>query len=161
MLFRSVGFAVKQELVLLNHDLSGIPGRGVPSEWLLLRRARKADVLTSLVVDGLAFGPLWAMDADGLVDACHATPQHRFRVATIGSAVVGFAISGRSGKNAYLQRLAVDPSQHGRGIGRTLTLDALRWARRSRCSGMLVNTHVGNDVAVNLDRKSTRLNSSH
>ena len=64
----------------------------------------------------------------------------------------GFAISGRSGKNAYLQRLAVDPSQHGRGIGRTLTLDALRWARRSRCSGMLVNTHVGNDVAVNLYR---------
>lgn len=144
------GFAVRQELALLHHDLSGIRGRVVPCESLMLRRGRNADLLAAAHVDGRAFGGLWAMDVTGLADARTATPQHRFRIAAHGNDVVGFAVSGRSGKHGYLQRLAVDPAQQGRGVGRALTLDSLRWARRNRCASMLVNTHVDNETALGL-----------
>jgi ribosomal protein S18 acetylase RimI-like enzyme len=65
---------------------------------------------------------------------------------------LGFAVSGRAGHHSYLQRLAVDPALHGRGIGSALTMDALRWARRHRCDSMLVNTHVENSAALGLYR---------
>jgi ribosomal-protein-alanine N-acetyltransferase len=66
--------------------------------------------------------------------------------------VAGYAISGRAGHSAYLQRLAVEPSKQQRGIGRALTIDSLVWAKRHRCGGVLVNTHVDNDPALGLYR---------
>jgi len=144
------GFGVRQELALLHHDLSGVRGRVVPCESLMLRRGRNADLVAAAHLDGRAFGPLWAMDVTGIADARVATPHHRFRIAADGVDVVGFAVSGRAGRHGYLQRLAVDPAQQGRGIGRALTMDALRWARRHRCASVLVNTHVENEVALGL-----------
>ena len=44
--------------------------------------------------------------------------------------VVAYAITGRAGDIGYLQRLAVDPDHHHRGIGSALVLDSLGWARR-------------------------------
>lgn len=144
------GFTVRQELALLHHDLHGIRGRIVPCESLMLRRGRNADLVSAAHLDGRAFGPLWAMDPTGLADARTATPHHRFRIAADGATMVGFAVSGRAGRHGYLQRLAVDPAQHGRGIGRALTMDALRWACRHRCTSMLVNTHIDNEAALGL-----------
>ena len=146
------GFSVRQELALLHHTLDGVRAAVVPCESLLLQRGRRTDLGALADLDRRAFGPLWAMDVTGIIDACDATPHHRLRLALVGTSVVGFAISGRAGRNAYLQRLAVDPGHQGAGIGRALTLDALRWARRHRCSGMLVNTHVENATALGLYR---------
>lgn len=146
------GFTVRQELALLAHELVGVRASVVPCESLLLQRGRRADLVALSIVDRRAFGPLWAMDVAGIADACNATPHHRLRVAFEGTEIVGFAVSGRAGRNSYLQRLAVDPSHQGKGIGRALTQDALRWARRHRCTGMLVNTHVENETALGLYR---------
>ena len=150
--YLETGFTVRQELSLLNHGLNGVRASVVPCESLLLQRGRRADLVGLSRVDGRGFGALWAMDSEGIVDACNATPHHRLRVAFDGTDIVGFAVSGRAGRSAYLQRLAVDPVHQGKGIGRALTQDALRWARRHRCSGMLVNTHVENETALGLYR---------
>lgn len=146
------GFSVRQELSLLSHGLAGVRGSVVPSESLLLRRGRRTDLASLAVVDRSAFGPLWAMDVHGVADACQATPHHRLRIALEDSAVIGFAVSGRAGRSAYLQRLAVAPESQGHGVGRALTVDALRWARRQRCTSMMVNTHVENETALALYR---------
>lgn len=145
--FLEAGFRVRQELVLLQHPLEGVRSTVIRSEHLLMRRGHTADLPALAVIDRRAFGTMWAMDVGGIVDACGATPHHRLRVAAHGAVPVGFAVSGRAGRSAYLQRLAVDPDVQGQGVGRELTLDSLRWARRHRCSSVLVNTHVDNERA--------------
>jgi len=92
------------------------------------------------------------LDDAGLTDALTATPHTRFQVVVDRNTlrVVGYAISGRSGRNGYLQRLAVDPSEQGRGLGRWLVMDGLRWLSRWRADQCVVNTQWGNDVALSL-----------
>ena len=92
-----------------------------------------------------AFRDRWKV----LGDALAATPLSRFRVATDGRPV-GYAITGRAGRRGYLQRLAVDPDHHRRGIGVALVADSLRWLRRAGASAAVVNTQVGNDGALAL-----------
>ena len=42
------------------------------------------------------------------------------------------------------------PRRPGRGHGRDLTVEALRWARHRRCLSMLVNTQESNTRALGL-----------
>lgn len=147
------GFAVRQELTLLSHDLTDLRLLRVPGALdggPVLRRGRTADLVALALTDRRAFGAMWCMDLQGIVDACAATPNHRLRTVMEGSQVLAYAVTGRAARSAYLQRLAVDPDAQGRGLGRMLTVDALRWARRHRCTTMLVNTHVDNEAALNL-----------
>ncbi len=149
------GFTVRQELTLLQHDLAALRSLRMPGMLEtspLLRRGRVGDLVALALIDRRAFGPLWNMDVVGISDACGATPNHRLRIALSGSSIHGYAVSGRAGRSAYLQRLAVDPDAQGCGIGRMLTIDSLRWARRHRCTSMLVNTHIDNEIALNLYR---------
>jgi ribosomal protein S18 acetylase RimI-like enzyme len=102
-----------------------------------------------LVVDHNAFPPFWRLDEPGLRDALAATPAARFRVATAPD-VIGYAVSGRAGRRGYLQRLAVEPARQGRGLGRALVLDGMRWMRRWGAHEAVVNTQLGNDRALAL-----------
>ena len=148
--FLAAGFAEAERLHLLSHSLSDLPS--VRSPGARLRKARDRDHGAVLRVDHLAFPSFWQLDDAGLADALTATPRARFQVAVddATSRVVGYAISGRSGRNGYLQRLAVDPAQQGRGLGRWLVLDGLRWLARWRAEQCVVNTQWGNEVALAL-----------
>ena len=143
--FHSAGFAQKERLHILRHDLSGeLPELDVP-----LRRARRRDRPQVLDVDRLAFDSFWYLGADGLDEALNATSSVRFRV-TEGTAVTGYAVCGRALDIGYLQRLAVHPDHTGRGLGAALVVDALRWLRRRRGRMMLVNTQESNASALAL-----------
>ncbi len=63
------------------------------------------------------------------------------------SATTSPAEAGRLG---YLQRLAVLPEHHGRGIGTTLIGDSLEWCVRKGCQSVLVNTQEANSRALAL-----------
>ena len=148
--FLAAGFAEAERLHLLSRDLSDLPTCRVPGARL--RRARTRDREAVLRIDHGAFPSFWQLDDAGLTDALTATPHARFQVAvddTTGR-VVGYAVSGRSGRNGYLQRLAVDPAEQGRGLGRWLVLDGLRWLTRWRADQCVVNTQWGNEVALGL-----------
>lgn len=160
--FEACGFTVEQSLALLRIDPAVAPRRprrrGDQSWSLSSTTSRRLHPLA--VIDRAAFGDQWGVDADGLVDACSATPQHRLRVAETASgdqcdadasgAAIAFAITGRSGSTGFLQRLAVHPRHHGRGVGRDLVLDSLGWLRRRGVRTAVVNTHTDNLAALAL-----------
>jgi len=146
--FAAAGFTVHERLHLLGHDLRRVPEP--KATGVRLRRGRTRDIPVVLAVDGLAFDRFWRFDADGLADARTATPHARFRVATVGGRIVGYHVTGRAGSLGYLQRLAVHPDHHGRGIGTALVGDSLDWCRRKGCASVLVNTQEGNRRALSL-----------
>lgn len=145
--FLADGFTVKDELHLLAHDLLVLPE---PPSGVHLRRARRGDRPRALAVDGMAFPRFWRLDERGLAEAVSATPTARFRVAELDGLVAGYCVTGRAGSRGYLQRLAVVPGAQGRGLGRALVVDALRWLRRRNVTQAVVNTQVGNARAVAL-----------
>ncbi|MGI9033512.1 MAG: GNAT family N-acetyltransferase [Acidimicrobiales bacterium] len=144
--FYHCGFHDQERLRLLVHDLQQAPPAGGHS----LRRAHQADRGAVLAVDAATFSAFWRLDGWGLDQAVAATPSSRFRVATAGGRVVGYAITGRAGTDGYLQRLAVDPAHQRSGRGRALALDGLYWLRRKGARRAVVNTQVANDAAYSL-----------
>lgn len=148
--FLDIGFVVHERLHLLSHPVRNIPDPRVAG--IHLRRGRNSDVVDVLDVDGRAFDSFWKFDQTSLLDARIATPHSRFRVATLRHRIVGYHITGRAGTVGYLQRLAVDPAVHGRGIGTALVGDSLGWCHRRQCSSVLVNTQEINTRALALYR---------
>jgi len=150
--FLAGGYVVRERLHLLFHDLAGLPRVEHPHN---LTRAKRGDTSDILAADNAAFGEFWRLDTFGLQDAIAATPTARVRVSRshhhdAGSAIVGYAIGGRSAHNGYLQRLAVHPDHQGRGFGKDLVTDSLRWMRRRGANKALVNTQEANDRALGL-----------
>ena len=145
--FLAAGFEPHERLHLLAHDLLELP----PRRRAATRRARRRDRRRVLAVDGAAFAPFWRLDGAGLTEALRAVPTTRFRVAPgRGGAPLGYAISGRAGRQGYLQRLAVDPAHQGQGHGQVLVADALHWMRKPGVARAVVNTQLGNEAALAL-----------
>jgi ribosomal protein S18 acetylase RimI-like enzyme len=151
--FLRAGFAVREHLVLLSLDLRGaqLPRPALPG----IRRAKRAERDAVIAIDHAAFRPFWRFDGAALQDALDATPAVRFRVLDRTGAgrrrvLVGYAVAGRAGTRGYLQRLAVDPAQQRRGIGRALVLDALSWLARRGVEQVVVNTQPDNAPALAL-----------
>jgi GNAT superfamily N-acetyltransferase len=146
--FAAVGFEPKDHLHLLVRPMGIVPAPY--SGPARLRAGHRWDRSRALAVDGRAFPPFWRLDKGGLLEAIAATPVARFRVATEGRRVVGYAVTGLAGDHGYLQRLAVDPDQQGRGVARALVTDSIRWLARRRVAHAVVNTQVDNERALDL-----------
>jgi ribosomal protein S18 acetylase RimI-like enzyme len=147
--FLLAGFEVHERLHLLARDLRSLP----PAPPAELRRARRRDHERVLEIDGAAFDDFWRLDRGGLLDALDATPASRFRVATHPAdhdRIIGYAVCGRAGRRGFVQRLAVEPGEQGRGVGSALLLDGLGWLRRRGAVRAVVNTQESNEGAVRL-----------
>ncbi|MEA3185108.1 MAG: hypothetical protein QOJ74_1585 [Ilumatobacteraceae bacterium] len=144
--FERLGFEAIQSLVLLEHTAIASVGGASPRT---VRLTLDEDEVASRV-DVAAFGRGWCIDRVAIGDVRSATPRHRARAVRSENAIVAYAISGRDGKNAYIQRLAVSPDHQHQGHGIALVSDALRWMARWRVQRALVNTHVGNTAALAL-----------
>lgn len=143
--FQDLGFSVDHELHLLVHPLTDLE----PPTRRRLRRAYNRDWDRVISIDQEAFNEFWRFDRTSIEDALHATPSRRFRMVR-GTPSPGYHISGRAGDTGYLQRLAVDPSHQGKGLGSLLLADSLTWMREKGARSAWVNTQVGNDGAVRL-----------
>lgn len=146
--FEDAGFVEQERLHLLRHDLIDLPSPGAD---VRIRRGWRRDRPTVLDLDRRAFDDHWTLDSAGLDDAIRATPSSRFRVAAPRrSRVLGYTVTGLAGRRGYLQRLAVDPDLHGRGLGRSLVAESLTWLHRAGARHALVNTQERNERAYQL-----------
>jgi ribosomal protein S18 acetylase RimI-like enzyme len=144
--FFRAGFRLHEHLHLLARPISGPP----PPVTSRLRRGWTWDRARVLEVDNKAFEQFWRFDSFSLKEARRATPASRFRVAISSDGVIGYAVTGRAGGRGYLQRLAVDPTAQGNGIGASLVNDCLTWLYRKGVSLALVNTQERNSRALAL-----------
>lgn len=145
------GFVDREQLHLLSHDLSGPISRR-RTRGVMIRRAGTRQHRSILDLDRQAFDSFWQLDESGLQEALTATPTSRLRVVR-RDGIIGYAITGRAGRNGYLQRLAVAPNQQGSGIGSALVHDSLRWLKRNRVSRVWVNTQMTNSRAFDLYKR--------
>lgn len=143
--FRSVGFDTERELALLRRQLD----QTLPGTEQRFRRWRRRDFDPIVAVDHAAFEPFWRFDDTAIRDALDATPHRTLRVNRAGP-IEGYALSGVSRDHGYLQRLAVHPDAAGRGFGRALLIDALRWMRQRGALDVFVNTQTDNTRALAL-----------
>lgn len=150
--FLDAGYRVCQVLRLLEIGLARAMEAPPPEPGLRIRPARRRDTRPILELDAAAFDAFWRFDAEALAEAAHATPRNRRRVAQRDGRVIGYTMTGRSGRTGFVQRLAVDPDHHGRGTGRILLVDSLNWLHRRGATRALVNTQPGNDHALALYR---------
>lgn len=142
------GFRVLQDLALLAHDDVAGAARQWGKRPADTRRLLIADRRAASRVDHAAFGHDWALDDTALHEVCSATPRYRARGA--GEPLLGYAITGRDGRQGFLQRLAVAPAAQRQGLGLGLVVDSLRWMARWRVERALVNTPVDNRGAIAL-----------
>jgi GNAT superfamily N-acetyltransferase len=148
--FLAAGFRHQESLHLLEHRLEALGP--FDTGQAPVRRAWRGDRPAVLDIDAHAFLPSWQLGPAGLREALAATPSVRFRVGHHPGDPfpVAYAVTGRAGDHGYLQRLAVHPSARGRGFGRALIDDGLRWVRRGGARRCLVNTQEDNHDALAL-----------
>jgi len=146
------GFEEREHLHLLRHDLSGLPPMRRRWPWtssLGIERGTSGDRAAVLDLDSRTFDEFWRLDEEGLADAMDATPVSRMRVIR-DPEIIGYSVTGRAGPQGFLQRLAVDPSRQGSGLGTALVHDALHWMRRRGANVGWVNTQEANGRALEL-----------
>lgn len=155
--FVDAGFREIQRLALLELDDEStlVRLRKMRSPLVELRPLRSLRSLQLAAdIDAKAFEPGWNMDAPNIREACLATPNHRIRLAVAANdEPVGYMITGRSASTGFVQRLAVEPSHSGLGVGSALLQDGLSWLARHRVESVLVNTHLDNHRALDLYRR--------
>ena len=145
--FLEFGYQVHEPLRLLELNLD--PNR-IGRSTRPTRRMRRRDVAASLAIDAASFTSFWQFDADALDEAISATPTSRRRVVRSDRVVLGYAITGHTGRTGFIQRLAVDPDSSRAGVGGTLLTDGLAWLHTRGVEGVLVNTQPENEAALAL-----------
>ena len=143
--FMEARFVVRERLRLLSRPIDTEPDPpAVPVE-----RATRRDRPAVLALDDAAFTTFWRLGALGLRDALDATPVRQFRVTRdhARGGLSGYAITGCSGTQGYLQRIAVHPDAQRAGWGAALVADSLRWLWHRGVNRAFVNTQIDNDGA--------------
>ncbi|CAN5856893.1 hypothetical protein BH23ACT4_BH23ACT4_01920 [soil metagenome] len=101
-------------------------------------------------VDRAAFDRFWHMGAGGLVEAFGATPRSVVVEARQEGNLVGYAMIGSQGGACFVQRVAVDPTSRGQGLGSAMMDRSETWARRVGAVTMILNVRSDNEQARSL-----------
>jgi len=92
---------------------------------LVVRAFRDADEPTVTELWNRVFGyPAARNAADRVIEQKRKVQPELFLVAELAGDVVGTTIAGDDGHRGWVHLVAVSPDHRGRGIGRTLVLDA-------------------------------------
>jgi len=142
------GFVEVDEVVsYARRNSRHLPGAAQPAR---LRPAGPADTDAVLEINAAAFESLWRYDPATIITWL-TTSEHAV-IAELDSRPVGFSLTANPllGEYAQLIRVATHPAVQGRGIGRQLLADAIRFAEESGCAGISINTQASNGIARKL-----------
>ena len=151
--FEVAGFRPVEHLALLHRILDpAIPPAPVHTVHRV-RRLGARHLAEALAVDEAAFTgstDTWRFDTSAFTEACDATDVNRPRLVRRHGRTAGFALTGRTARNGFVQRLAVHPEHQRVGIGSALLADALAWLIRHGVRDVWVNTQPDNEPAQTL-----------
>ena len=145
--WKEAGFEPYTSLALLRRVLDGRE-----SAAGTLRTLTDTEWRRVLAIDAAAFGDTWKAELPALLEALTSASKS----AILGvddpetSTLAGYAIVACSAETGYLQRIAVDPSFHRRGIARSLTRAAHTWCNRRGARSVVLNTKPDNEAALSL-----------
>jgi ribosomal protein S18 acetylase RimI-like enzyme len=149
-LLEGSGFAVRQQLVMLEHECDGNELDNAVVGFSL-RPMLTHDLPKVAEVDAEAFGPLWY---NSLQDVSRAHSRAFLaQVAELDGQVIGFQISTRNSLGVHLARLAVRPVDQGKGVGQALVKDLFLKARQRGVSRFTVNTQSDNVQSLAIYKK--------
>lgn len=117
------------------------PREPFPTDLFSLRPMNLADLEAVARLDAAAFDPLWHYGAKALWELLFAG---RVQVALLGDRIVGYTAMTVRNHEAHLTRIAVHPDVQGRGVGRLLLTDAIRYAYGEGASAVTLNTQLSN-----------------
>ncbi len=140
-----------QILTFAKDDLEIPAGLSIDPE-LRLRAAVPEELKQLAQIEAAVYEPMWRHTAATLLRAYQQCLV--FRVAVWHGRVVGFQISTPLEENrVHLARITVSPEVQGRGIGRSLLVDALRQYERRGRDYVSLNTQDSNVRAQALYRR--------
>lgn len=142
------GFAEVDEVVsYARRNSRHLPGAAQPAR---LRPAGPADTDAVLEINAAAFESLWRYDPATIIT--WLTTAEYAMIAELDGRPVGFSLAANPlrGEYAQLIRVATHPAVQGRGIGRQLVSDAIRFVEASGCAGISLNTQASNGIARKL-----------
>ncbi len=145
--WNQAGFSPFIDLALMRKSLD--TSTGSPSHLVVERPEANLDDL--LAIDAAAFSPFWRFNRGALEEAIGATTRST-TLTILGSSgnPIAYAVVGFGSAIAYLQRVAVQPSWQGHGMGRSLVRVVARKARASGAKVLLLNTQIDNESAIRL-----------
>lgn len=145
-MWRDAGFTPWLDLHMYGRDIMRKP---LPLDHPI-EEGSTDDWSTAVDIDRRSFDELWRLGPLGLQEAREATSTSTFMVVRSEGTVIGFAIVGIGSRIGYLQRIAVEPDARGRGYGRALVRQAIRWTVERGGTSLLLNTQPDNDGATAL-----------
>lgn len=101
-------------------------------------------------VDRTAFDRFWHMGAGGLVEAFRATPRSVVVEAWQDGSLLGYAMIGSQAGSCFVQRVAVNPTSRGQGLGSAMLNGSEAWARQVGAATMVLNVRPDNEHARRL-----------
>lgn len=136
-----MGFKYLETVITLRRAGQDVPAIVRPPGVTLIPVA-VTDVPTLATLDQAAFMPPWQMSADDVAAAHRVTAYST--LALIDDSIVGYQMSSVYFDGGHLARLAVHPAWQGRGIGRALVVDLLRYFAGRGIHSVTVNTQKAN-----------------
>lgn len=144
--WRDADFHDHADLSLLRKELNRLPP---PSH--LVHTGDDDDIDEALRIDRAAFTDFWQFDRQAMVEATRATPRSVIQVIRKpDDGLAGFAITGVGTTIGYLQRVAVDTTWQGQGMGRSLVRASARWAKQQGAQALMLNTQRDHPAAMGL-----------
>lgn len=146
--YEAAGLSVAYRIVICR--LGSIKARAVlPPQGVTVREGTAADSGGVLVVDSASFDEFWRYDPATLQEYVR---RERLAVAVRNGSVIGYTLSVVQAGEATIARLAVRPSERGRGIGRALLREAIAYAATSGARAITLSTQEDNATSRRLYR---------
>jgi len=127
------------------------PGAGRDRVEVVVAPMRPRDLHGVLRIEEAVFAAPWSHRL--FVEELAQRTSRAYRVAWIGTDIVGFAGLMAVDDEAHVNNVAVDPAWQGRGLGTVLVLDLVRVALARGLRHLTLEVRVGNEPALALYRR--------
>ena len=149
-LLQEQGFKRTHDVISLSWDKQGIKEKKIKP--LKIREMKKEDLPDVLVIDNLAFDPLWQNSAALLELAFDSANLATVAIDDLG--IAGYQISTPTQYGIHLGRLAVHPRSQRKGIGIALVRNLQEIFAASQAGRVSVNTQNTNIGSLSLYHKA-------